>query len=838
MKRFLVIVFCLFFYSTFAWATCDTTVESNTSGTAYICGDNETFTVNSGVTVSHTSNSRPVDANNQDNVTIDNYGTITNTSKNGTIDIQNSSNITIYNRSGALMYSEKSGTIKMSQHDGDVSIYNEGTIHAYGHGAIHNYARPVAGDIYIENSGTIKTTNDGVGSSHTGRHLASISIEGDTSFTGSFTLVNTGTIEVLGTQALPALRVNNAYANIITTSGTISGGPEQSDTYAGMDIVIDKCSDATNMDVCEGKDETTTINLDGEPTFSKGLDLNGTKVNIVLKKGLKRDVTIRIFDYVEESSDYLTITSEGLDTYTLSSETLTFDDGSDNLDGSSYNTRNCDSQTFVGYSDSCTVEKYNAGTDGILTILGEDLEVEKNNQKYRAENTLTKIRGLFGAANYLGGQWPDNCTTVDPKKTGTELNKTCSNRFVKLFHSYQKREGVYDGTSTGIIGILSPIYWKGYPIVSNLFVGYSNQSGDFDNGEYLGGDNYVLGLKNTYEHKGFKASFAPMIGVNDLGVKDYDADKVEVKATDFLSEFAALNGKINKKIETGEDNYLNISVEGTYGLQRFPEYISKFTDGDLSVDESIEQLLSGGFEVSYLEEIPGNFVIKPYIGVSLNRNLNNTINITARNKNADVSNDHQETWSGYHAGVSFTKEAKDMNFDLDLMYGNEDGLINQIAAVSLTKSFGQSETTMQKTETAKDLKVAGVMPEDMDLLEFGELKKLNDKLKIENERLRTENEKLKVLSKKAIKENKASKQLIVELLKENEKIKLEKEIFKNKILENENKELREKIETKVTEDEVNRFALFLFITILILMAYGITSFVVSISQAIFKNKQY
>ena len=94
-----------------------------------------------------------------------------------------------------------------------------------------------------------------------------------------------------------------------------------------------------------------------------------------------------------------------------------------------------------------------------------------------------------------------------------------------------------------------------------------------------------------------------------------------------------------------------------------------------------------------------------------------------------------------------------------------------------------------------------------------------------------------MLSKKTIKENKASKQLIVELLKENEKIKLEKEIFKNKILENENKELREKIETKVTENEVNRFALLLFITILILIAYGITSFVISVVQASFGRNQ-
>ena len=100
-----------------------------------------------------------------------------------------------------------------------------------------------------------------------------------------------------------------------------------------------------------------------------------------------------------------------------------------------------------------------------------------------------------------------------------------------------------------------------------------------------------------------------------------------------------------------------------------------------------------------------------------------------------------------------------------------------------------------------------------------------------------ENEKLKMLSAKVTEENKVSKQLIVELLKENEKIKLEKEIFKNKILENENKELLEEIEKGVTKDEVNRFTLLLFITILILIAYGITSFVMSVVQASFSRNQ-
>ena len=175
-----------------------------------------------------------------------------------------------------------------------------------------------------------------------------------------------------------------------------------------------------------------------------------------------------------------------------------------------------------------------------------------------------------------------------------------------------------------------------------------------------------------------------------------------------------------------------------------------------------------------------------------------------------------------------------MNFDLDFMYGNEDGLINQIAAISLTKSFGQSKTTIPTTKPTKDLRIVSTMSYK-DLLEFGELKKLNKKLQAENEKLKAQNEKLKILSAKTLEENKASKQLIVELLKENEKIKLEKEIFKNKILENENKELLKEIEKGVTENEVNRFSLLLFVIVLILLAYGITSIMAAIFPASFRR---
>ncbi|MCH2540623.1 MAG: hypothetical protein MK002_00025, partial [Alphaproteobacteria bacterium] len=544
----------------------------------------------------------------------------------------------------------------------------------------------------------------------------------------------------------------------------------------------------------------------------------------------------------EEGTDNLTITNNSTGTtYSISEEVLTFSTGDTNVYGNVSQTKEAltggtiHQHTGQGDSGTNKAEYYNAGADGILTILGEKLEVEKDNQEYRAENTLTKLRGLFTAANYAGGEWPDYCITTDPRKTEMELNEICNQRFIKLFHSYQTRDGVYDGTSSGAVGMLSPIKWKGRPIVSNVFVGYSNQKGDFDNGEYLGGDNYVLGVKNTYEKKGFRASITPMIGLNDLGVLDFDTDKVETKAANFLSEFGAINGKIDKKIGV-EDRYLNISIDGTYGLQRFPEYLSKFTDGDLSVDESIEQLLSGGFEVSYSETLPGNFVIKPYIGASLNRNLNDTINITAKSRNADVTNDNRETWSGYHAGVSLVKKAKDLNFDLDLMYGNEDGLINQIAAISLTKSFGKAKAKTAALEKTPDFpkidESLTTQDYDKDLKELETLKKLNKKLKAENTALKAQNEKLKLLAEKKIQQEKAKEKLIVGLLKENEKLKLTNQIFKNKILDNENEALLRSIEEEAKKSESNKLAMLYFLAIYITTVLLLTSLIASLYNKI------
>ncbi len=756
MRRLILLVLVSLFYSGSASAgPCEGDIPSKSSGGTW-CSNGDTGTIASDVTLTRDQQFSLVPS---DNTTITNYGNILNDT-NKTINTEaqyGGDNFTFNNKSTGVVRSTKSRAIWLRDNEDGAVINNEGEIYALMDCAI--CSSNAWGSITITNSGTIHTgTTDLTDSDYYLWEVYNTAIGITSPNTGaSYTINNSGTIKSVDDN-LAGIYVEDVANATIINSGTIQGHG----TRRAINIQD------------HGTETGTTIKLSGEPTFTNGIDLAKTITNIVLQNDITGDLTVEIYNYDGD----LTITNElsGNDTYTLTEEDLDSDGTAD---------------------------------DGTLTILGEDLEIAQDNPKYRSENVLTKLRGLFDAANYINWHFPED-------------------KMFKIFHSEQKRDGTYKGEMSGVVGQLSPFILGG--IRNNIFLGYTRQDGDFDNGEFLGGDNFALGLKSVYENNGFKASFTPMIGLNDLTVTDFDTDTKTKISTNLLSEFAGFNTKLGKEIKTSEDSSLSLNIQSTLGLQRFPEYLAKFSEGDLSVDEAIEQVLGAGFEVRYVEGLGKGFVIQPYIGANVNNNLNNSIKITADGENKNVSPANEMT-TGYFAGVSFTKETKDMNFDLDLMYGNEDGLINQIAAVSLTKSFGQSETTMPKTKPAKDLKVAGVMPEDIDLLEFGELKKLNNELKIENERLRTENEKLKVLSKKTIKENKASKQLIVELLKENEKIKLEKEIFKNKILENENKELREKIETKVTEGEVNRFALLLFITILILIAYGITSFVVSVVQA-------
>ena len=131
------------------------------------------------------------------------------------------------------------------------------------------------------------------------------------------------------------------------------------------------------------------------------------------------------------------------------------------------------------------VNNFNAGDDGILIIKGERLEVNQNNQKYRAENTLSKFRNFYNATHHLGYNI-QRCSTLDEENRiglllsmRTEDLKDCNTDFVRLFNSFQDRKDIYDGRNYGGIGMNTPIFWI-EKVASNTFFGYSKQENNFN----------------------------------------------------------------------------------------------------------------------------------------------------------------------------------------------------------------------------------------------------------------------------------------------------------------------------------------------------------------------
>ena len=562
--------------------------------------------------------------------------------------------------------------------------------------------------------------------------------------------------------------VDNGSGATVTNSGTITAtagdaiaiGTETADdsrTHNNATITNKGTISATDNSIIISEATTgTNIVVDEEAAFTGEIEMNSTATTVTLSCTLTEDLDIEVHNKTS-----MTVTS--------------------NL---------CGNDTYEILDASLNADADNSETNGYIRVYGEDLEIAQNNPKYRSENVLTKLRGLFDAANYINWHAPED-------------------KFLKIFHSAQKREGTYKGTMSGVVGQLSPFILGN--IRNNFFVGYTQQNGDFDNGEFLGGDNFALGLKSVYENNGFKASFTPMVGVNDLTVTDYDTDTKTSISTNLFSEFAGINTKLGKDIELSEKGSLNLSVQSTLGLQRFPEYLAKFGDGDLSVNEAIEQVLGLGFEVKYIDELAEGFVVQPYVGININNNLNNSIKITADGENKNVSPASSST-TGYFVGLSIIKNLdKDLNFDFELSYGNEGGLINEVASVSLVKYFGDKP----KNQITK--------PNVRDMRKKPDLEKIDKNLTAQND---NKEEKLNVIIKKTIQENLVSKHLIKELIKEVERLTLTNTIFKNKIIENETKNFKNKI-FEIDYAEINKTVLIGFLLVMVFASYGFLIFIAS-----------
>ena len=783
VKNFLVfIILGLLFSGKVYAADCNqasgdiTGTEASPDTTTYVCEDNDVFVLDEGVHTTESTIRINLQTNSAQNVTITNSGTIYR-------DVDNSGAILGATSDTVTLTNNSTGTIQGVDQAIFISSGDNWTVDNYGtiYGEDAKAINIKSGDnnkITNRSGGTIKT--DGANG---------ILIWGSASDDGENTEVyNYGTISA----AKSSVKVANTSSG--TTITNYSGGSILATNTTGETAALQIDADNTTITnkgtitasgtqhSIEIKDGVTgtKIYVDGAPTFTGEVDFNNAAANTTVYLGcsMTQDTTIEI-----HNKPSLNITN--------------------NL---------CGNDTYTIQDSSQVADADNSETNGYL-VIDEGLEVVSNNAKYRSENVATKLKGIFSAANYIDGVEPED-------------------KFFRVFYSNVKRENMYKGSMTGVVGQLSPINWGN--ITSNIFLGYSKHHGDFDNGEFLGGGNYALGLKNVFTKNGLKVSFSPMIGLNDLDVTDYDSDSAATVKTNLLSEFLALNGKIDKEIQTSDDASLNLSVQSTLGLQRFPDYLSSFSDGDLSVDEAIEQVLSGGFEVKYNEELGKGFIIRPFVGVSLNHNLNNNIDMVKDDDSLPASPADSST-AGYYAGLTLNKETKGFNFDLDLMYGNEDGLINQIAAVSLTKTFGKAKTAKLETKSDPSKIDLSSITQDQgkDLKEIEELRSAVEEVKAKNEALRTQNEKLKLLAEKVMEENKTSKALIVDLIKTNEKIKLEKEMLKNQILEKESEQLRKQIEESNKGNKPSVKFLAMFGTLFTFVLFGLTSLIASIINKIF-----
>ena len=148
------------------------------------------------------------------------------------------------------------------------------------------------------------------------------------------------------------------------------------------------------------------------------------------------------------------------------------------------------------------------------------------------------------------------------------------------------------------------------------------------------------------------------------------------------------NAKISNNFEQDENNFFTLGFESSFSAQRYPEYISQFTDGELKVKESFDQVLSGTIEAAYTNILPQNDILgKIYLGGSGFKNYNKKIGVSARGFNSDVKNNGNETSSGYHAGVSLLKKSKNFNFEINFRYEDQEGLIDKIGSLTLNRIF-------------------------------------------------------------------------------------------------------------------------------------------------------
>ncbi len=383
----------------------------------------------------------------------------------------------------------------------------------------------------------------------------------------------------------------------------------------------------------------------------------------------------------------------------------------------------CGNDTYEILDSNLNPDADNSETNGYLRIYGEDLDIDSHNKKYRSEIFLSNLNDIF------------NSVSEEKKSSG--------------YYSVKKRDNIYKNESRGVTGDFKIENDNFKP-----FLSYSSQQAIFNNGEALDSENLAIGLKKEIDYEKFKFSVVSIFGLIQNKYLDLETETKQTISKKNLGQFAAVNYKASKNIEIDDSQSLNIEVDGKYGLKRLPTYLTSFTDGDLSVDDAVDQVLSGGFNVEYSKSFENGFVLKPYTGLALNQTLNEKIDIVADGEKKDMAHYMDEDLA-VKAGLNISKNTDNFGLNLNLEFNEQNGLKDSQVSISLTKVI--------QNNISKKIEGLPIDPE---------LEKLFDQLQ-----LARENERLAEITGRAVEENRIMKEMIIQLIKENNKLKTERNLL-------------------------------------------------------------
>ena len=698
-------------------------------------------------------------------LTLYNYGTITSAHEtiwlgSGASGNHRSKGLKIYNYDGGIIKTTdvgdspikafhlvdfefvnyKGGTIEgadrhavNTEQSQDINFTNHGTITAADKSAFYCKTCP---DTTFINTGTMSGGNNTVVISH-----------GD-----NISVTNSGTITATGANS--GLSINQSDGAVVTNTGTISGvrmGMQSSNVDNSTITNYGTISASANLGygILYENDGTNRVNN----TLNNYGTISATSGSFADGIGIGRNAT-PMFNIT--INNYGTITGSGNSIFILNSSStginiVTKDEGTyegsiDLKDSTTTMTLDCsiskdqkieilNKTNMVVTNNLCGNDTYeildsnsdpdadNSETDGFLYVYGEDLDIDSHNKKYRSEIFLSNLNDIFNSVS-------------EEKKSS-------------VYFSKKKRDNIYKNEITGVTG--------DFKIENNNFtpfLSYSSQQAKFNNGEALDSENLAIGLKKEIDYEKFKFSIVSIFGLTQNKYLDLETETQQTILKEDFGQFAAANYKASKEIEIDDSQSLNIEVDGKYGLRRLPTYLTSFTDGDLSVDDAVDQVLSGGFNVEYSKSLENGFVIKPYSGLTLNHTLNDKIDIVADSENKNATH-FMDKDLAIKAGLNISKNTDNFGLNFNLEFSDQNKLKDNQINISLSKKI--------QNNISKKIEGLPIDPE---------LEKLFDQLQ-----LAKENERLAEISGRAVEENRIMKDMIIKLIKENNKLKTERNLL-------------------------------------------------------------